>query len=166
MRCFLALLFSAAVSGAACAQAGRIERVEIVEAGLYEAVTASIQHAPGTATGRRNVLRETKLIAPATRIEARIGVHFGMRYRILGRPSGATVRLVSVTRYPAPGLKNPASDIVQTRGEHMLFATIGAINYRGYVFEQPWEMVPGTWVFELWDGDRKLASQTFEVVKP
>ena len=39
----------------------------------------------------------------------------------------------------------------------MLFATIGAINYRGYVFEQDWELVPGAWTFELWDGQRMLA---------
>jgi hypothetical protein len=63
-------------------------------------------------------------------------------------------------------LKNPKSDSNQTRGEHSLFATIGQINYRGYVFENDWELVPGAWTIELWDGKRKLASQTFDVVKP
>jgi hypothetical protein len=35
----------------------------------------------------------------------------------------------------------------------------------GYQFGHDWEIVPGTWTIELWDGDRKLASQSFQVVK-
>jgi len=166
MRGPLALLLLSACLGEASAQAGKVERIDIVEAGLYRAQTLSIAEAPDTASRQRNVLSETVLLAPTTRVEAKIGVHFGIRYRVVGRPSNATVKLVSATQYPAPGLKNPKSDSNQTRGEHSLFATISQINYRGYVFEHDWELVPGAWIFELWDGKRKLASQTFEVVKP
>jgi Domain of unknown function (DUF3859) len=167
MRGPFALLLLAAVAGDARAQSGsKIERIDIVEAGIYRAETAGIEQAPGTATRQRNILSETRLLAPTTRIEAKLGVHFGMRYRVVGSPNLATVKLVSVTQYPAPGLKNPKSDKPQTRGEHSLFATIGQINYRGYVFEHDWEMVAGTWTFELWDGQRKLTSQTFAVTKP
>jgi hypothetical protein len=166
MRGPLALLLLSACLGEACAQPGKVERIEIVEAGLYRAQTLSIAEAPDTASRQRNILSETVLLAPTTRVEAKIGVHFGLRYRVVGRPSNATVKLVSATQYPAPGLKNPKSDSNQTRGEHSLFATIGQINYRGYVFEHDWELVPGAWIFELWDGKRKLASQTFDVVKP
>jgi hypothetical protein len=153
-------------AGLAHAQAGKVERVEIVEAGIYRAETASIEQAPGTATRQRNILSETKLVAATTRVEAKLGVHFGMRYRVLGQPSGVTVKLTSTTLYPGAGLKNPLTNRPVARGEHMLFATVGAINYRGYVFEHGWEMVPGVWTFEIWDGNRKLASQTFEVVRP
>lgn len=161
------MLFLAAVVGGAFAQGGsKVDRIEIVETGIYHAETAAIERAPGTASRQRNVLSETKLIASTTRVEAKLGVHFGMRYRVVGRPSLATVKLTSVTQYPAPGLKNPKAGSVQTRGEHPLFATIAQINYRGYVFEHDWELVPGAWTFELWDGNRKLVSQTFNVVKP
>jgi hypothetical protein len=167
MRGPLALLLLAAVVGDACAQGGsKVDRIEIVEVGIYRAETARIETAPDTATRQRNVLSETKLIASTTRIEAKIGVHFGVRYRVVGRPNQATIKLISVTQYPAPGLKNPKSTSNQTRGEHPMFATIGQINYRGYVFEHDWELVAGAWVFELWDGNRRLASQTFDVIKP
>jgi hypothetical protein len=167
MRGPFALLLLAALAGGAYAQGGsKVDRIEIVETGIYRAETATIEHAPGTASRQRNILSETKLIASTTRIEAKLGVHFGMRYRVVGRPSLATVRLLSVTQYPAPGLKNPKGGGIQKRGEHQLFATIAQINYRGYVFEHDWELVPGAWTFELWDGNRKLASQTFQVVKP
>ena len=162
----LLLLPLAAFFGEACAQGSKVERVEIIEAGIFRAQTSSIEQAPDTATRQRNILSDTKLVAPTTRIEAKIGVHFGIRYRLVGRPSGSTIKLTSVTQYPAPGLKNPKADSSQLRGEHSLFATIGPVNYRGYVFEHDWEIVPGTWTFELWDGKRKLVSQTFDVVKP
>ena len=167
MRGPLALLLLAAVVGDACAQGGgKVDRIDIVESGIYRAETATIETAPGTATRQRNILSETRLIDSTTRIEAKLGVHFGMRYRVVGRPSLATVKLTSVTLYPAPGLKNPKSAKIQARGEHSLFATIGQINYRGYVFEHDWELVAGAWTFELWDGQRRLASQVFNVVKP
>src|SRR5262245_22068926 len=166
MRGPLALLFLLASFGVVYAQGGKVDRAEIVEAGIYRAETLAIEQAPGTASRQRNVLSYTGLIEPTTRIEAKIGVHFGLRYRVVGRPNNATVKLTSVTLYPAPGLKNPKAASHQPRGEHPLFATIGQINYRGYVFEQDWELVPGKWTFELWDGERKLASQSFDVVKP
>ncbi len=166
MRGPLALLLLAAWLGEASAQGGKVDRIEIVETGIYRAETALIEHAPATATGQRNILSDTRLIYSTTSIEAKLGVHFGMRYRVVGRPNQATVKLTSVTQYPGAGLKKPGTETLQTRGEHALFATIGAVNYRGYVFEHDWELVPGTWTFELWDGKRKLASQTFNVVKP
>jgi hypothetical protein len=167
MRGPLALLLLAAVAGGALAQGGsKVDRIDIVEFGVYRAETKTIEAAPGTATRQRNIVTDTRLIAPTTRIEAKIGEHFGIRYRVVGRPGGSSVKLTSVTQYPAPGLKNPKGGNVQTRGEHLLFATISQINYRGYVFEHDWELVAGKWIFELWDGDRKLASQTFDVIKP
>jgi hypothetical protein len=167
MRGPLALLLLAAAAGDAHAQgSSKVERIEIVETGIYRAETSATEQAPGTATRQRNILSDTRLLASTTRIEAKLGMHFGMRYRVVGTPNLATIKLVSVTQYPVPGLKNPKSDKPQTRGEHSLFATIGQINYRGYVFEHDWEVVAGTWTFELWDGQRKLASQTFTVTRP
>jgi Domain of unknown function (DUF3859) len=166
MRGSLASLLLAACLGEAAAQGSKIDRIEIVEAGIFRAETSSIEPAPGTATRQRNILSETTLVASTTRIEAKIGVHFGIRYRVVGRPANATVKLISATQYPAPGLKNPKAAGNQMRGEHPLFATIGQINYRGYVFDHDWEIVPGVWTFELWDGKRRLVSQTFEVTKP
>src|SRR5215510_5101238 len=113
----LALLLFTASLGEAAAQA-KVDRIEIVETGLYVAETALIEHAPLTATGQRNILSKTTLLKPATRIEAKVGVHFGMRYRVVGAPNNATVKLTSVTRYPVPGLKKPGTPTVQDRGEH------------------------------------------------
>ena len=42
---------------------------------------------------------------------------------------------------------------------------IRADSYSGYSFDDPWEIVPGTWRFEIWLGGRKMAEQSFNVSK-
>jgi hypothetical protein len=162
----LFLLPLAAGLGSVAAQDVRIDRIQIVEAGIFQAETTATEKASGTATGMRHILKGTALIESTTRIEAKVGLHFGMQFRIFGRPNKAPVWLTSVTHYPAPGLKNPDTGTILRRGEYTLAATIGAVNYRGYVFERVWELVPGPWSFELWYAGRALAKQTFEVVAP
>jgi hypothetical protein len=168
MRVMLSIVLLLACLGRATAQDLTIERIEIVATGIFRAGTAATETAPGTATGTRHVLAGATLITSTTRIEAKVGLHFGMLFRVIGRPEKAPVRLTSITHYPAPGLKNPQTGTVMARGENTLAATIGArlVNYRGYVFEHEWELMPGAWIFELWHDKRMLAKQAFEVVRP
>jgi len=162
----LLCLLLAAGCGNAAAQGVRVERIQIVETGIFQAETTATEKTSGTATGTRHILTGTALMQSTTQIEAKVGLHFGVRFRILGRPNKAPVWLTSVTHYPPPGLKNPDTGFILQRGEHTLAATIGAVNYRGYVFEHEWELVPGPWTFELWYAGRALAKQTFQVVAP
>jgi hypothetical protein len=44
------------------------------------------------------------------------------------------------------------------------FATvIGDVHWRGYAFDEPWEVVPGVWTIEIWQGDRKLLERSFTI---
>lgn len=45
----------------------------------------------------------------------------------------------------------------------MLQARIGETSYASYTLEDAFELVPGDWVFEIWQGNRKLATQAFRV---
>jgi hypothetical protein len=162
----LSLPLLAGLATPVAAQGVRIDRVEIVNAGIFQAQTTGTQPAPATAAGARHILTGATLVQAATRIEARVGLHFGMQFRVIGQPQKAAVRLTSITHYPAPGLTNPVTGSTKTQGENTIAATIGPLNYRGYVFEHEWELVAGNWTFELWDGRRMLAKQAFEVVKP
>jgi hypothetical protein len=35
----------------------------------------------------------------------------------------------------------------------------------GYGLDQPWELLAGNWIIEFWNGDQKLAEQSFSVTK-
>jgi hypothetical protein len=42
---------------------------------------------------------------------------------------------------------------------------VGEELYRLYRLTERWEVVPGTWTLEIWEGDRKLSSQDFLLKK-
>jgi hypothetical protein len=45
----------------------------------------------------------------------------------------------------------------------VLQTRIGETSYASYTLEDTFELVPGTWIFELWQGNRKLATESFRV---
>ena len=164
MRTLLSFLLLAALSGTAFAQTS--ERVEMVDFGIYSIgenmkPTAAFDTAAGVVNGVAHI----KLAENTATIPARVGTHFGFRYKIIGSAKGSA-KLKIVTLIPEPGIRNPNTGRTTVRNEYVEAKPIGSIQYTGYSFDNPWEIVLGTWTKEIWDGDRKLASQSFNVVKP
>jgi hypothetical protein len=136
----------------AVAQTPRIERVDVVEAAIYR-------------TREEGGVLHAELVQAATLIPARLGTAFGFKYVVVGPPAGTQVPLRLVTHYPDPGIRDPASrDPARRRSEEVVFVRAGESLVYGFRFGQAWEAVPGPWLFELWDGNRKLAEQAFTVV--
>jgi hypothetical protein len=61
-------------------------------------------------------------------------------------------------------VKSPQSPTPLQSNERLIDVKIGDINDTGYIFDDPWELVPGLWKFQLWFGDRMLAEKEFTVV--
>ncbi len=165
MRPLYLVLLLSLVPGWAAAQDVRIDRVEIVGKGTYQVVTGEVTKDASMPTGEIAApVTYTNLEATST-IPARVGTEFGVEYRIVGEPDGADVTIRLINAYPAPGLIDPADPkpILETEFERI--KKIGAVNYLGYGFENDWELVPGTWVMQIWQGDRKLVDESFTVVK-
>ena len=51
------------------------------------------------------------------------------------------------------------------RSAYQRTKTIGETVYLGYGFEHAWEIVPGTWTYQIWHDGRKLAERSFTVEK-
>jgi hypothetical protein len=149
------------ISAPALAQ--HVERIEIVEYGVYAAPSANTVAAPGTASGVVHEVPQIKLVEKTQTIPARVGVRFGIEYRIVGSATDNQVNLKRMTIFPGGGLRNPSTGKVVTRDEATEPHAIGDLQYSGYVFDDPWELVPGTWTIELWFEDKRLASQSFTV---
>ncbi len=144
------------------AQAQQVTSVEIVEYGIY---TSDVTQSQRTGSGLlQSTLTNIRHAATTTTIPAQHGIRFGFRFHVTGSPAGAKVELRKVTLFPAPGLKSPKSAEPLRRNEYTLVKSIGETSYTGYNFDDPWELVPGTWTVQLWSGDRKLAEQRFTVV--
>mgnify|MGYP003323578533 CR=1 FL=1 len=94
-------------------------------------------------------------------IPAELGTNFGFQYIIHGSSNGAT-NVSHHIMFPALGLTTPVGE------RHTQFVSeeeviVGHRVLHGYSFDEPWEMVPGDWVFEVWHNDSKLLRQVFTV---
>ena len=161
MRFLISLL--ALVLGLGAAQAQTINRLEITDFGTYKVE-------PGNK--RKNAEGLKMMVTPGvehlettTTIPARIGISFGVRYKVVGEPDNAEVTLRKVISFPPPGLQ-PSRGKIMPQSESKVETMIGETVADLYTLEDNFELVPGVWIVELWDGERKLLVQSFVLEKP
>ena len=150
------------LAGAAVAQQPRVDKVEIMEAGLLEARKVDSLATPGTASGKTSVLDSIVFYELSRHVPPRLGVQFGARYRIVGT-DGAATSIRTKWVIPAPGMRNPLTGATTEVDEAEENVAIGTDRLAGYKFGQEWEVVRGPWVLEFWANGRKLNSVTFTV---
>lgn len=134
----------------------------IVERGIYKLETGerSRQSSGVMTTQVSNICH----VVSTTRIPARLKLWFGFRFRIDGPPPDTVVPLRLVTHFPRAA-RPPRTAKPITAYERPLNAPVGLALFTGYGFDEDWEFMAGTWVFEIFDGDRKLAEQRFTVIE-
>jgi hypothetical protein len=75
------------------------------------------------------------------------------------------VPLRMVLLLPSPGFLKPGAPTPILRDEYAHEEIIGNSTFHDYSLDDPWELVAGNWIFEIWYGNQKLVSQTFNVAK-
>ena len=168
IRIFALAIAAVAIAWAADARAQdmRVDRLELLDAGFYDVAKASVTGttpAVDPVTGAVQELRNVTLSPAPPATAARVGVGFGVRFRSFGARDGERAMLRSVWKIPSPGIVNPNNGKTYLESAAEFATTIGSNHVRGYTFEQPWEIVPGTWTLEIWQGDRKLLEKSFEI---
>jgi hypothetical protein len=165
MRTGLALFLLLLAPAGAYAQTPQVDRIDVVEYGIYTATTTGQQAVSTTAAGTVSTLNDIQLAATTRTVPAQQGVRFGFRFVVVGAPAGAIVPLHMVTIIPPPGLTNPATQQTKAQSEYDTTAPIGQTWYKGYTLTNDWEVVPGVWTMQVWYQGQKLAEQQFTVVK-
>lgn len=169
MKLLMTCLWLALGTTGVLAQTLGLEKIEIIEPGIYAAAVSTRTEAPDSTIGSRSYL-DTLHTATAltTTIRPHVGLHFGFRFLIVGEPIGRQVTLTLVTNFPPPGLRQPTAAQAVQRDSYVQTARLGSESFIGYTFDETWEMVPGVWKFEIWDehNHRKLAEQSFTVTAP
>jgi hypothetical protein len=161
-RLLLAALLALAPFAAGAADV-TVDRIDVVDAGIYAVETGAATPDPD-APGETIVAPVTAtLVEATTAIPGRLGLEFGFRYIVVGTPAGAEVPLDFVITYPPPGLADPADAEPLRESRFTRGKKIGETLYLGYAFENEWEIVPGEWTMEIWQGGEKRASRTFAV---
>jgi hypothetical protein len=104
---------------------------------------------------------ETTRIVPG-----RVGVSFGVRYRIMGEGFGFPVPLRIVLKFPPQGIYSHEYRDTLYVDETESWEILGEDSYSGITFDEQWEIEPGIWTIEFWSGETKLGEEQFEVITP
>jgi len=147
----------------ASAEAQTVQKIVISDPGIYRFEVEKVDRTPDSVSTGFKTIRNVELVQKTERIPGVLGTSFGVRFEIVGEPQGTLVTLKLVTRFPAPGLRNPAGKVLLTSENDRQFR-IGEPTSRSYSFDEPWEIVPGIWTLEFWYEGKLVGAQKFEVV--
>jgi Domain of unknown function (DUF3859) len=165
MRIVASLLLLILLSIRAYAQAPQINRIDVVEYGIYTADEQGHKSVPGAAAGTENIVSNIHHTLTTRNVPAQQGVHFGFLFTPIGEPEDKIATVRQVTIFPSSGLRNPSTQQLFVQEEYDIDVRIGKTNFKGYGFDNHWEVVPGVWTFQLWYQGRKMVDQVFTVAK-
>ena len=154
----LALVFIGATLAPASAQQARIT---IIEHGIYTADIAATERMPNGVG--LNTVTNICHVTTTTTIPAIQGLHFGFRFRIEGQAQERVVTLRKTVTYPV-SVRPPGGFQPITGYEHTIARHSSEVTFAGYGFDYLWELMPGTWIFRILEGDRMLTEQRFQVI--
>jgi Domain of unknown function (DUF3859) len=163
MGFILSIIASLLTSSATYAQTPQVEGVRFADYGIYT-VDREIQGRDVLGINRA-AASNVRHAATLRTIPAQIGTTFGFRYTVIGRPHAAPIELRQVVIFPSPGLSPSSLSKPIMQDEFLLQTRVGETSYASYTLEDAFELVAGNWIFEIWQGDRKLATQTFRLEK-
>ncbi|MFM9847367.1 MAG: DUF3859 domain-containing protein [Hyphomicrobiaceae bacterium] len=163
MKILLASLFLIFAPCCVSAQTLTVQRVIIINPGIYEVETNKRIAGENLEDRSWDVVRKFRYVQAATAVPARLCISFGFEYVIIGAPKGAEIPIKMVTKFPEAGLYDPQTRRITRKNSTLVGRTIGTRFLRSYTFDKRWELVPGIWTFQLWHKDEKLAEQSFAV---
>ncbi|HXW26196.1 MAG TPA: DUF3859 domain-containing protein [Xanthobacteraceae bacterium] len=147
----------------AAAPAQEIASVSVNQVGIFTVRKTKTIKDPSISTGQRAEAENYDLVQTATTIAGKPGMHFGVGLVAFGTPKGGSAPIMVKWLYPAPGLVNPATRLTKMSDQYTTTLTLGAQWHFAWELGMDWQIVPGTWTFQLWtpNGERLLASQDF-----
>ena len=134
---------------------------QIIDYGIVESETCSIEQQDKTSQGYITKSRNIKLVDKTLKIPARIGTKFGIVYIVNSKENISSNVLIKV--------KHPIFTKVNTGNNKIIeewnckFVTNKA-QYSGYIFEHDYELVPGKWIIEVWYKNIKYIEKSFIIV--
>ena len=150
MRILAALVL---LTGAAHAQT--VSKVELQECGVYERKVEQREDDAQSASGKRTIVQDQRLVNETNRVPGRVGVHFGCQVVLQGTPAKGLATFRAVLRFP-PGARREEVSGSQAYN-------IGEAGHVGYTFGSADALAYGEWTLQIWVDERKLAEKTFFV---
>lgn len=137
-------------------------RIDVVEYGIYSVAKTNCKRDEQAI--ERCDRGDIRHVSTTWTIPARHEVEFGLKYRVIGGPKQGTLKLKRLWLLPGAGFVPPGKEPIKQLVRFDLIPA-GGVVLASYGFDDTWELVPGPWIMEIWDGDTKLFSHAFNVVK-
>lgn len=138
--------------------------IDIVEFGEYKTDAGRERPAERTVSG---VIKDVSQVEHTKKTDVIFGQltnSFGIRYTLRG-DFDPSVGLVHRTIHPP--LTNPKTGKVSTVSEYDGIIGGNRVNvYRGFTFDDRWELAEGDWVFQIFYKGQLMAEKKFKVVIP
>lgn len=107
------------------------------------------------------MVEDPRITRRTARIEAQLCRRFGFMFTVDDLPAGDPLNLTVTSVHPP--ILHP-SGRVSTGITYDMAVSGDQPGLVGFSFDDPWELVPGTWTFTVRLGDRVLAEQAYEVI--
>ncbi len=133
--------------------------IEVVYAGVVRKEVIA-QEGGYTLENNSRYLRTRKFVAEKDTAPGTLGTAFGFVFTVKGTdPLSLTVRNLH------PPMANALTREITTVHETPLSVRPGETEMVSWVFTKEWEIAPGAWTLQLWDGGKKLAEKKFMVTR-
>lgn len=125
-----------------------------VEYGIFQSQVQDFE------PGQRMLTNQQQAIETTQVIPAKLGTKFGLRYQLAGKRKGDQPLTLL---YLTPGVVTPDGLRHDKFVVQQEMAEAAVADVMAYEFSEYHEVVPGEWHFLVFQGDRKLVEQRFEV---
>lgn len=133
-------------------------------AGTYDELGTRRINDQNSLTGKRSkVIGTWQLKERTTDIQAALGARFGICYTLDDGTPDTAIHYKVIWYFPENGMTNPVTKKRANWHSREKTCHSGKPSFTGWIFNEPWEMVPGTWVVEIWVKDKRLLRQMFQV---
>jgi hypothetical protein len=155
----------------ACSASANAEglRGKIIGYGTYKAPGQYKRlESPEAPSGAGRSYNEVPTFTATTdRIPAKIGTRFGIAFELTTLPAtyDGTLELVQVSKNPPVRRSNGTTSTGFERPLKVEVRSGHAVSWTGYGFDHDYELVPGTWSFEIKYHGKTLCKKDFKVVR-
>lgn len=125
-----------------------------VEYGIFQSQVQDFEPGQRVLTNQQQAIETTQVIP------AKLGTKFGLRYQLAGKRKGDQPLTLL---YLTPGVVTPDGLRHDKLVVQQEMAEAAVADVMAYEFSEYHEVVPGEWHFLVFQGDRKLVEQRFEV---
>lgn len=132
----------------------------ITHYGLCEFDYSETYKDPNAITGESATVGGVRWLKKTTKVPAQQGVSFGIEY-VINSDSDERLELEEVIVFPPTGLTNPETGKNQKEDVFPTEIFPGEAVFTCYTFDYPWEIVKGTWTFQVRSGDQLLLEKSF-----